>query len=392
MFVLSIFLRRYRLDVSCGSWILSGHAWFTCFFSCYTRICRWIASTADLWFYAVLSRAVLVRQVVTWERLATTWKGFFIFSRCITDSNGFQRIPTVIHTYVYTIRVYIYIHTSVATRTFWQLRISQGRMQNRWELLDDNTVESCVRITQLSEAWSKKGLKADRKSGTNTWQTSMKETQAIELCIFFIISTFQELLTPGSGRFHDLKSMEAWPLYRFVWNPFLLTKWCKKGEQCRGFRGESYPITKAGSHGGLKSFRRFAKFVIFFCVFFVQQKPQNWRRCLRSWRIPFRSFLIMWVSMRSFLMRCHWKSHPMVFTESIQSTHSSVIVIPSCEHVSCHLHTSYCRTFTNQDEGKRAILSILSAVWFLKASDLTISMIWRCFVDNKKRLLGFHLL
>lgn len=26
MFVLSIFLRRYRLDVSCDSWILSGHA------------------------------------------------------------------------------------------------------------------------------------------------------------------------------------------------------------------------------------------------------------------------------------------------------------------------------------------------------------------------------
>jgi len=82
-------------------------------------------------------------------------------------------------------------------------------MQNRWELLDDSTVESCVRITQLSEAWSKKGVKADRKSGTNTWQTSMEETQAIELCIFFIISKFQELLTPGSGRFHDLKSMEA---------------------------------------------------------------------------------------------------------------------------------------------------------------------------------------
>lgn len=108
MFVLSIFLRRYRLDVSCDSWILSGHAWFTCFFSCYTRICRWIASTADLWFYAVLSRAVLVRQVVTWERLATTWKGFFIFSRCITDSNGFQRLYIRMYTpYVY---IYIYIH------------------------------------------------------------------------------------------------------------------------------------------------------------------------------------------------------------------------------------------------------------------------------------------
>lgn len=202
--------------------------------------------------------------------------------------NGFQRIPTVIHnTYVYTIRVYIYIHTSVATRTFWQLRISQGRMQNRWELLDDNTVESCVRITQLSEAWSKKGVKADRKSGTNTWQTSIKETQAIELCIFFIISTFQELLTPGSGRFHDLKSMEAWPLYRFVWNPFFLTKWCKKGEQCRSFRGESYPITKAGSHGGLKSFRRFAKFVIFVCVFFVQQKTTQLKEMLEELKDSF---------------------------------------------------------------------------------------------------------
>lgn len=283
MFVLSIFLRRYRLDVSCDSWILSGHAWFTCFFSCYTRICRWIASTADLWFYAVLSRAVLVRQVVTWERLATTWKGFFIFSRCITDSNGFQRL----YIRMYTPYVYIYIYTSVATRTFWQLRISQGRMQNRWELLDDNTVESCVRITQLSEAWSKKGVKADRTSGTNTWQTSIKETQAIELCIFFIISTFQELLTPGSGRFHDLKSMEAWLLYRFVWNPFLLTKWCKKGEQCRSFRGESYPITKAGSRGGLKSFRRFAKFVIFFCVFFVQQKTTELKEMLEELKDSF---------------------------------------------------------------------------------------------------------
>lgn len=279
MFVLSIFLRRYLLDVSCDSWILSGHAWFTCFFSCYTRICRWIASTADLWFYAVLSRAVLVRQVVTWERLATTWKGFFIFSRCITDSNGFQRLYIRMYT--------LYIYTSVATRTFWQLRISQGRMQNRWELLDDSTVESCVRITQLSEAWSKKGVKADRKSGTNTWQTSMEETQAIELCIFFIISKFQELLTPGSGRFHDLKSMEAWPLYRFVWNPFFLTKWCKKGEQCRSFRGESYPITKAGSHGGLKSFRRFAKFVIFVCVFFVQQKTTQLKEMLEELKDSF---------------------------------------------------------------------------------------------------------
>ena len=102
MFALSIFLRRYLLDVSCDSWILSGHAWFTCFFSCYTRICRWIASTADLWFYAVLSRAVLVRHVVTWERLATTWKGFFIFSRCITDSNGFQRLYIRIYMCIYT--------------------------------------------------------------------------------------------------------------------------------------------------------------------------------------------------------------------------------------------------------------------------------------------------
>jgi len=56
-------------------------------------------------------------------------------------------------------------------------RISQGRMQNRWELLDDSTVESCVRITQLSE-----------------------------------------LLTPGSGRFHDLKSMEVSNVAAFVEN------------------------------------------------------------------------------------------------------------------------------------------------------------------------------
>lgn len=306
--------------------------------------------------------------------------------------NGFQRIPTVIHTYVYTIRVYIYIYTSVATRTFWQLRISQGRMQNRWELLDDNTVESCVRITQLSEAWSKKGVKADRKSGTNTWQTSIKETQAIELCIFFIISKFQELLTPGSGRFHDLKSMEAWPLYRFVWNPIFSQNDAKKVSNVAAFVENHIQSPKLAPMEAWKVSEDLQNLWYFSVCFLSNNKPQNWRRCLRSWRIPFRSFLIMWVSMRSFLMRCHWKSHPMVFTESIQSTHSSVIVIPSCEHVSCHLHTSYCRTFTNQDEGKRAILSILSAVWFLKASDLTISMIWRCFVDNKKCLLGFHLL
>ena len=247
-------------------------------------------------------------------------------------------------------------------------------------------------LSQLSEAWSKKGLNADRTSGTNTWQTSIKETQAIELCIFFIISTFQELLTPGSGRFHDLKSMEAWPLYRFVWNPFLLTKWCKKVSNVAAFVENHIQSPKLAPVEAWKVSEDLQNLWYFSVCFLSNRKPQNWRRCLRSWRIPFRSFLIMWVSMRSFLMRCHWKSHPMVFTESIQSTHSSVIVIPSCEHLSCHLHTSYCRTFTNQDEGKRAILSILSAVWFLKASDLTISMIWRCFVDNKKRLLGFHLL